>query len=186
MDHQDNPTHMEMNTYTKPSFHDLPPPNLYDNPVEVMQARPANSDGEKVLQKASSTTKLLIAACIANFVLIIAAYAVFSFFLAKTATKSEVSAAISQGLVTTGSPNTTASSGNSIAMSFVGPPGPPGEPGTVGPPGQSGPPGEPGTPGTVGPPGQSGSPGEPGSYGVPRVSGPPGPTGLPGTHRRER
>ena len=120
---------MEMN-YTKPSFHDLPPPNLYENPIEVMQRRPASSDSEKVLQKANFTIKLLIAACIANFVLIIAACAVFSFFLAKTATKSEVS------LATAGSPNTTTPSGNSVAMSFVGPPGPPGEPGPAGLPGR--------------------------------------------------
>ena len=171
MDLQDNPANMEMNTYKKPSFHDLSPPNLYDNPVEVMQRGPPHSDGEKVLQTASFTTKLLIAACIANFVLIIAACAVFSFFLAKTATKSEVGA-ISQGLATAGSQNITAPSGNS-AMSFVGPPGPPKEPGV-------GLHGHPGEPGTVSPPGQSGPPGEPGSHGIPGVSGPPGPVGLPG------
>ena len=168
MDVQQNPAYLEMSTSTKPSFRDVQPPSpdiIYANPAEVIRKRPAaNSfDGEK---KASSTTKLLIAACVANFVLIILVCAILSFFLAKTATKSEVSA-ISQGLAATRSP-----SGNSTIM---GPPGHPGEPGTAGPAGLPGPPGELGEPGTVGPPGQSGS------HGLPGVSGPAGPAGLPGT-----
>ena len=167
------PTYMEMNTYTKPTLHDVPPPNPYENPVEVVQRRPAENDGEKNSKKKSSTTiKLLIAACVANFVLIILMCTILSFVLAKTATKSEVSA-ISQGLEAIRS--VTPSGSNT--MTLVGPPGPPGQ---SGPPGPSGPPGEPGAPGHVGLPGQSGPPGHPGSHGIPGVSGPPGPAGIPG------
>ena len=157
MDPQNNPTYMEVNTYTKPIFNDLPP-EPYDNPQEIVQSKlkPAESDGGKSSQKTSFTIKLLIAACVANFVLMILACAILSFFLANT--KSEVRA-VSQGLVAPGS-------------TTLGPPGPPGPPGIVGP---AGPPGEPGSVGTAGPPG------EPGATGSVGPSGPPGPPGLAGS-----
>ena len=118
MDHQlqEKPTFMEMdNIYTKPSFQDQPPPNLYDNPAEVVQRKPIEGGSEKNSQKLSFTIKLLIAACVTNFVLIILIGAILSVVLSKTATKSEVNA-ISQGLEADRFPST-------FSKNLPGPPG---------------------------------------------------------------
>ena len=136
MNRVENPNYVEMNTYTKPS-QSLPEP-YYATPGEQPQtmAVPTTAALEEGKKKMSLTTKFVIAACIANFVLVILATATLSFFLTRTTTKSELST-LSQRLEATGSP---------------GPPGPPGslgEPGTHGIPGLSGPPGPAGPPGLI-------------------------------------
>lgn len=100
-----------MNTYEKPIFRDPPPMDLYATPEET---RPA-----AVSEKLSYlTTKLLIAASITNFVLVILTIVILSFFLTRTATKSEVRAAESLG-----------SPGPSGLIGSPGPPGLMGSPG---------------------------------------------------------
>ena len=116
--------------------------NVYDHPSrqnnysfsDVVTTTPSRAPG-KGSQGMSTVTKLLIAACVANFVLLVVTAAVLSFFLAQSATKSEVSG-ISDQLATMAAGQTQGSIGP------VGPPGPPGVPGSHGVPGPSGASGE--------------------------------------------
>ena len=87
-------------------------------PLEAMKQTGATAAGKKQ-QETSFTVKLLIAACIVNFVLVIACIAVLAFFLTRDATTTEVAPAASVGA---GAP---------------GPMGPSGPPGPLGPPGEA-------------------------------------------------
>ncbi len=95
-------------------------------------------------QKMSFIIKILIAASVVNFVLTIFIGVTLSFFLARTATKTELNTVSRdvQAMLT----------GALASQSLVGPPGPPG---TAGPPGPAG---TTGHPGTAGPPGTTGHP----------------------------
>ena len=133
-------------------------PHSASFPAEVVTAREVVV--EKNPRKKTYTIKLLIAASIVNFVLLIMAIIALSLVLSNTTTKSEI-ATISQSLQSTGS------------QAIEGPPGPPGIIGPLGPPGQ------------IGPPGQHGSHGQPGVPGI-GLSGPAGTKGKQcGYHKTE-
>jgi hypothetical protein len=119
-------------------------------------------------QKLSLITKLLIVACIINFVLLILTIITLSSILGRI--KSEVGAMSSQQ-VSTAPPEPQ------------GPPGPVGEPGPPGPEGLTGPVGHTGAVGLTGPIGHMGHPGsvgQPGPPGIVGQVGPPGQLGHPG------
>ena len=109
--------------------------NVYDHPSRqnnyAFNDAVTTTPNKKDSQGMSTVTKLLIAASVMNFVLIIVTAAVLSFFLAQSATKSEVTGVSEQ--VTSIAGQTQGSIGP------VGPPGPPGVPGNHGVPGTSGP-----------------------------------------------
>ena len=157
--------------------------NVYENKaslgctsVETVQTSQTAglSAAGKTPHKMSCVTKLLIAGVFTNFVLLALSIGIVSFFLSRTATKSEFGSISQQASALPG------------PVGEMGPPGPAGEMGPPGPAGEMGPPGPagetglPGPVGEMGPPGPAGETGLPGQAGEMGLPGPAGEMGLPG------
>ena len=160
--------------------------NVYDNipslggtSVETVQTSQAAglSAAGKNPHKMSCVTKLLIVGFFTNFVLLALSIGIVSFFLSRTATKSEFGVISQQASAL---PGPVGEMGAPGPAGETGLPGPAGETGLPGPAGETGLPGPVGDTGPPGPIGDTGPPGQIGVQGIPGLSGPPGP---PGTYR---
>jgi hypothetical protein len=99
MSEQESPAYesVEMNYYSKPASSSVQQPDIYTGVVAQSGQVDEPAIAKKSPEKLSCITKLLIVACIVNFVLLILTIAALCFFLTRTATKSEVDS-ISAGI----------------------------------------------------------------------------------------